>query len=72
MTAGAPLPYGWNLWGFVDLNSRDGGSRGDTETYFMEADLTRKLWSWGGVAIELNDGSGAGNNLLRGGVFIRP
>lgn len=72
LTGGAPLPHGWNLWGFVDLHSLDEGTRGDTQTYFMEVNLTRKLWSSGGVVFELNDGAGADNNVTRAGIFLQP
>ena len=74
LTGTAPLRYQWNLWGFIDLHSSDGGPSAepeDSSRYFIELDLKRKLWSAGGVVFELNDATGDNNVLGRAGLFYQ-
>jgi hypothetical protein len=71
----APLPYGFNLWGFVDFYSAfDGGgrSRFEESDFFYEIDLKRKVWKDVGVILEVNDQQGVANTVGRAGVSYDP
>ncbi len=75
LTGSAPLPGGWNIWGFVDFESPDGGvddSRTDLSEFFFEIDLKRKVWNDFGVVLEVNDPQGVDNALSRVGLFWTP
>ena len=74
LTGSSPLPYGFNIWGFIDLQGNDGGpgSRYDTANYFYEIDIKREIWDRVGVIGEINDATGPNNNLTRLGVFYTP
>ncbi len=74
-TGSAPLPAGFNIWGFVDFESPDGGpddSRYDHSEYFFEIDVKRKVWEDLGAIVEVNDMHGTDNALSRLGVFWAP
>ena len=72
--ASSALPYGFNMWGFVDFEGLDaaGANREDISRLFLEIDLKRKIGeNWGGVA-ELNDLQGDDNVIGRLGLFYVP
>ncbi len=74
-TGSAPLPAGFNIWGFVDFESPDGGpddSRYDTSEFFFEIDIKRKIWRDLGVIVEINETQGVDNALSRTGLFWTP
>lgn len=74
-TGTAPLPAGFNIWGFVDFESPDGGaddSRTDLSESFFEIDIKRKVWEDFGVIVEVNEAQGVDNALSRLGVFYAP
>ncbi|MEM7560326.1 MAG: hypothetical protein AAF394_14495, partial [Planctomycetota bacterium] len=52
----SPLPLGFSLWGFIDLEGADNTSsdREDISRHFLELDFKRKLWRNLGVVAELN------------------
>lgn len=75
VTGSAALPYGFNVWGFVDFESPDGGlnsSRSDLAEHFIEIDLKRKLGKDYGVVLEVNDAQGVNDSLGRVGLFYIP
>ncbi len=69
-TGGAKLPYEWNLWGFIDIETADSshGSRTDAEEFFMEMDLKRELYKGFGLVLEYNDGQRRHDSIGRLGV----
>ena len=68
------LPFGFDLWGFIDLEGDDlaGIPRADLTRFFLELDLRRELWENGGLIAEYNDLQGSGNSVGRFGVFFQP
>ena len=70
----AALPYGFNLWGFVDLEGLDDSNarREDIRRVFIELDLKRKIGENWGIIAELNDSHGTNNALGRLGIFVKP
>jgi hypothetical protein len=69
----SPLPYGFNVWGFIDVEGADriGADREDLSRYFLEFDVTKTIWNDVGIVGEYNDGSGEGNEIGRLGVFFQ-
>ncbi|MBA7705965.1 hypothetical protein ES703_114807 [subsurface metagenome] len=69
-TGGAKLPYGWSLWGFIDIETADSheGSRADAQEFFIEIDLKKELYKGFGVVLEYNDGEAHHNSIGRLGV----
>ena len=70
----APLPLGFNVWGFVDFMTplEDANANEDVSDFFYEIDLKRKvLWDWG-VMLEVNEQDGTDNTVGRAGVFWEP
>lgn len=70
----APLPLGFSLWGFIDLEGAEGTDtqREDISRHFLELDLKRKVWRNVGAIAELNDLEGQDNEIGRFGVFWAP
>ncbi|MFN3191946.1 MAG: hypothetical protein ACE361_15660 [Aureliella sp.] len=70
----SPLPLGFSLWGFIDLEGADNTSsdREDISRHFLELDVKRKLWRNTGVIAELNDLQGQDNEIGRFGCFWFP
>lgn len=70
----SPLPLGFSLWGFIDLEGADNTSsdREDISRHFLELDFKRKLWRNLGVVAELNDLQGQDNEIGRFGMFWAP
>ncbi len=71
----APLPYGFNLWGFVDFYSpfdRGDRSRFEEANFFYELDLKRKVWNDVGFILEVNEQQGVANTVGRAGVSYDP
>jgi len=73
-TGATPLPYGFWMWGFIDLEGLDmaGANRADTARYFYELDISRKIVGDTGAVAEWNDLTGDGNGVGRLGVFYTP
>ncbi|MFH1615503.1 MAG: hypothetical protein ABIG61_10535 [Planctomycetota bacterium] len=69
-TGGSKLPYGWSLWGFIDIETADSheGSRADAQEFFTEIDLKKELYKGFGVVLEYNDGEARHNSIGRVGV----
>jgi len=69
-TGGSKLPYGWSLWGFIDIETADSheGSRADAQKFFTEIDLKKELYKGFGVVLEYNDGEARHNSIGRLGV----
>ncbi|MEM7474923.1 MAG: hypothetical protein AAF483_08020 [Planctomycetota bacterium] len=70
----SPLPLGFSLWGFVDLEGAEGttAEREDISRHFLELDIKRRLWRNTGIIAELNDLQGADNEIGRLGAFWTP
>ncbi len=70
----SPLPYGFDLWGFIDIEGADliNANREDFTRYFLEIDIKKKLWKNGGIIGEYNDLQGGGNSIGRLGFFHKP
>ena len=68
--ATAPLPYGFNVWGFIDVEAPTGSdhSRYDQGNFFYEIDLKRKIGKNYGWVLEVNDAQGTGNSIGRAGL----
>jgi len=66
-TGGTKLPYGWSLWGFIDIETADSheGSRADAEEFFTEIDLKKELYKGFGVVLEYNDGQNHHDSVSR-------
>jgi len=66
-TGGSKLPYGWSLWGFIDIETADSsdGSRTDAQKFFTEIDLKKELYKGFGVVLEYNDGQGRHDSIGR-------
>ncbi len=71
---GSPLPYGFDIWGFIDIEGADlaGANREDLSRCFLEIDIKKKLWKNGGIIGEYNDLLGSGNSIGRLGFFHKP
>ena len=74
MMGHSPLPLGFSVWGFIDLEGAEGNTadREDISRHFLEIDLKRKLWRNLGVIAELNDLQGEDNEIGRLGFFWQP
>ena len=70
----SPLPFGFNLWGFIDLEGEDvaGANREDLSRFFLEIDLKKRIWSNGGLIAEYNDLQGDNNAIGRLGFYYQP
>ena len=70
----APLPLGFNVWGFVDFMTpmNDAHKNEDIADFFYEIDLKRKVVWDCGVILEANDQQGLENAVGRAGVFWEP
>lgn len=70
----SPLPYGFNIWGFIDIEGDDriGAEREDLSRFFLEIDVKKPIWKNFGIIGELNDLQGVGNEIGRLGVFYQP
>lgn len=70
----SPLPLGFSLWGFIDLEGDDtvGSNREDLARYFLELDLKKSLWKNGGLVAEINDLHGPDNAIGRFGAYWQP
>lgn len=70
----SPLPLGFHLWGFIDIEGTDStnADREDLARYFLEIDLRKQLISGGGLIAEVNDLHGDGNALGRLGFYYQP
>jgi len=66
-TGGTKLPYGWSLWGFIDIETADSheGSRTDAQKFFTEIDLKKELYKGFGVVLEYNDGQNRHDSVSR-------
>ncbi len=73
-TGASRLPAGFNLWGFIDLESTDaeGNRKTDLNKFFTEIDLKREVWKGLGGIAEYNDGSGRRDNVGRFGAYYAP
>lgn len=71
---GSALPFGFNIWGFIDLEGLDspGANREDISRFFLEIDIKRKLGKEWGLIGEFNDLQGDGNAIARLGFFYLP
>jgi hypothetical protein len=74
------LPWGFNIWGFVDFHSeqKNADERFDLTRYFMEYRLKRKIftnttsaWNGLGFEVEYNEANGDDNTVLRTGVTYK-
>ena len=70
----SPLPYGFNIWGFVDFEGAptQAAPTEDMTRFFLEIDVKKELWNNFGVIAEYNDLQGSGNAVGRFGVFYTP
>ena len=68
------LPWGFNIWGFVDFEGFDTNvaRREDLSRFFLEIDIKRKIGEQWGLIAEVNDLQGINNTLGRLGVFYIP
>ena len=74
------LPWGFNIWGFVDMHSeqKNADQRFDLTRYFIEYRLKRSLfpnatsaWKGLGFEVEYNDANGIDNTVVRTGVTYK-
>lgn len=74
VTGASRLPAGFNVWGFIDIDSADApnASRVDKQEFFLEVDLQRPLWNGFGAVAEYNDGEGGSDSAGRFGAFYQP
>ena len=72
LTATDCLPFGFRIWGFVDLLGSQNRSRLDATRNFVEYRLIRTVWRVVELHAEYNDANGEDNNLLRFGIGIKP
>lgn len=70
-TGASRLPAGFDLWGFVDLETADAPGNSDTDLneFFTELDLKRGIWNGFGGILEYNDGESRNDNAGRVGLY---